>query len=480
MASAAALRTRGKILLPRDPWHLKKPTRLMTLEEINEDFAVLGQLPASALRFLRFPKPASFVDMTTLRQELGGKLPAPSSTQAGILRQLLVRLKADMCKVDGAGTALPLGAPVGYERPGCSAAWGGVSLFVPHGEQGRLAWRYVYKVMKSASDGLDCKSTSNPLLSVPPPLREAFVFVYDRPIARTWANLEAERIADADDLYEPVPAPALPGADGALRDEWRAGKNAPLGYHVSLTVKAETPTYIINDIANCVGWDADPYWETIGSGSAAPPSGGGGGGGVGGSFGGGSAAPPPSGGGGGGGLPGDSSIASAASLPRSGTAAPRGTTFPGIVPGTSVPDDAGAPGPCDVLYSPCDLTPEEDPDVEDTVIGDVVLLLLTTLSSAAPEDLCIDALLYVFFLKHNQETFSGRLDRIVSIDDGHCAKVLLLASSLAYPEDRFDSDEWAHASVPQILRAAEAFLARGVHDGDHRTRGGVCSPPQPV
>ena len=105
-----------------------------------------------------------------------------------------------------------------------------------------------------------------------------------------------------------------------------------------------------------------------------------------------------------------------------------------------------------------DLTPEEDPDVEDAVIADVVLLLLATLSSVAPTDLCIDALLYIYTLKHNQQMFAGQIDRIVSIDDGYFAMVLLWASSFAFPDGNFGSDEWALASVPSICLAAKAFL----------------------
>lgn len=103
------------------------------------------------------------------------------------------------------------------------------------------------------------------------------------------------------------------------------------------------------------------------------------------------------------------------------------------------------------------LMPDEDPDVEDFDLRNVVRLLLSTLHSDAPMDLCAEALLYVFCIKQNQPSFAGSLQRVMSLDDGHFAAVLRRAAAFAYPEDDYGSDEWAHSCIPEILAAALSF-----------------------
>lgn len=175
--------------------------------------------------------------------------------------------------------------------------------------------------------------------------------------------------------------------------------NLPLGYHVSATVSKSTPVSELNQMALCVGCIAD-----------LPPA--------------------PSAG------DSDSSTQNAGSSGGQLVHAPQ----------SEVAD--------------VELTPEEDPDVDDVELDSVVSLLIALLSDRVPLDLTVEALLYVYALKHNQLFFARRLDRIVSLDDGRCAEVLLHAVAFAYPYGDSGFDEWAHSFIPPIRSAARTFLSR--------------------
>lgn len=281
-------------------------------------------------------------------------------------------------------------------------AWGGLSLFVSLGHRGTLAWNYVFKLMQSKAPGVLCRAAFDPTQSALP--QGGVKYVFDYCMCRAWGDL----VQDVGAAADPLDA----GAFGVGRK--------PLAAHVTLLVTAETPVAVVDAIAECRGWATDSSCLP----GRAPP-------------------PPPFPGGGSDAIP----------LPRGGSGNSASAPSPGSQPTAG---DESLPGATDAPVSVADLslTPDEDPDVEDVDLRNVVRLLLSTLKSDAPVDLCTEALLYVYFIKHNQPFFAGSLQRIVSLDDGHCAAVLRDAAAFAYPDDDYGSDEWAHSCVPEILAAA--------------------------
>lgn len=113
------------------------------------------------------------------------------------------------------------------------------------------------------------------------------------------------------------------------------------------------------------------------------------------------------------------------------------------------------------------LSEGEDLIGEDNTICDVRLLLVRVFSVEFLEfksmtearDLATRAMLYSYALAHNEGFFGGRLDRIVALDEGRCAEILLEIAGRCYPGDDFGRDEWAHACVLQILQTAREHLA---------------------
>lgn len=57
-----------------------------------------------------------------------------------------------------------------------------------------------------------------------------------------------------------------------------------------------------------------------------------------------------------------------------------------------------------------------------------------------------------------QVYFGGHLDRVVSMDGGRCAELLIEAEACAYPGGDYGSAEWARSCLPLIVNACHAFL----------------------
>lgn len=205
-----------------------------------------------------------------------------------------------------------------------------------------------------------------------------------------------------------------------------------LAHRILLTADRAVPTTDIERVANCVGW-VQPGPGSGGSGAAGlpptPPTGLSGAPGTGGS-----GHPSPAAGAG---SASNASGSSALLAPAAGGAVASGGN-----------DD------------------EDDPDVEDatlSIVCDLLLLLvsLSTGSATAPNlDLALEALLYVYLFKHCQSYFGGRIDRVLSMDNGRCVELLLAAEARAYPGGDYGRDEWAHSSLPQVISACHAFLLK--------------------
>jgi hypothetical protein len=110
--------------------------------------------------------------------------------------------------------------------------------------------------------------------------------------------------------------------------------------------------------------------------------------------------------------------------------------------------------------------PEDFPEVIDRDLASVCDLLMRLvptsggISSPAAYDMALEALLYIYLITHRQELFSGHLDRVVALDGGRCAMLLLAAEELEYPGGNYRADEKARSCVPPIVAASHAFLLR--------------------
>ena len=103
----------------------------------------------------------------------------------------------------------------------------------------------------------------------------------------------------------------------------------------------------------------------------------------------------------------------------------------------------------------------DDPEVADETLSSVceLLLLLVPFDGTGGRlDLALEALLYVYLFKHCQAYFGGHLDRVVSLDAGRCAELLLAAEACAFPAGDYGHGEWAHSCLPPIIEACHAFL----------------------
>ncbi len=101
---------------------------------------------------------------------------------------------------------------------------------------------------------------------------------------------------------------------------------------------------------------------------------------------------------------------------------------------------------------------DEEPDVSDAMLGDAMRLLDMLTEPPVPMALGIEAALYAYVLSHDQAAFAGRIDRVVALDGGRVARLLLAACEWAYPGGDFGGDEWAHTCVFPLAFAAERFL----------------------
>lgn len=407
-----------------------EPRKARSLEELNTLTFCLARGSGQAVRFRRFPQAARY-DMTAwvacLEDDRARGLTASAGrAEAFKIAQKRLAAAPEMCAAAPPAEVpyvLPFGAPPNFGQ--FSGAWGGLSLFVPIGPRGMLAWKYVFKLMQSKAPGVQCRAAFDPTQTALP--HGGIGYVFDYCICRAWGDLGKDLGAAADPL------------DAAAFGTGRQ----PLAAHVTLVVTAKTPVAVVDAIAECRGWAADSsVLAPPGPGSAPSPPGSGS---TEGSGLGSGSAPSHPGGGGRSALCPPGGVGNSASAPSSGPQPSAGAK--------SVPGETST----NVCIADFSLTADEDPDVEDFDLRNVVRLLLSTLHGDAPIDLCAEALLYVYFIKHNQHFFAGSLQRIVSLDDGHCAAVLRDAAAYAYPGDDYGSDEWAHSCVPDILAAALSF-----------------------
>lgn len=76
-----------------------------------------------------------------------------------------------------------------------------------------------------------------------------------------------------------------------------------------------------------------------------------------------------------------------------------------------------------------------------------------------PSSLCVEALLYSYLFANHQHYFAGRMDRVLALDGGRCAELLVAAADRAFPNENFGKNDWAHTYVAPITYAARDFLA---------------------
>lgn len=99
--------------------------------------------------------------------------------------------------------------------------------------------------------------------------------------------------------------------------------------------------------------------------------------------------------------------------------------------------------------------------IHDQQLGDVERLLEDGLLHVdAPAGLCVEALLYSYLFQHHQAYFAGRIDRVLALDGGRCAYLLLAAAERAFPGGNYGRNWWAHDAVGPLVRAARAFVAQ--------------------
>jgi len=113
-------------------------------------------------------------------------------------------------------------------------------------------------------------------------------------------------------------------------------------------------------------------------------------------------------------------------------------------------------------------TVDDDPEVADETLAsvcDLLLLLVPFDGTGGRLDLALEALLYVYLFKHRQAYFGGHLDRVVSLDAGRCAELLLAAEACAFPTGHYGHGEWAHSCLPPIIEACHAFLLKATDVG---------------
>jgi len=89
----------------------------------------------------------------------------------------------------------------------------------------------------------------------------------------------------------------------------------------------------------------------------------------------------------------------------------------------------------------------------------IACLIKASSLADAPLGLCIEALLYSYLFTHHQDYFGGRLERVLALDGGRCAHLLVAAAERAYPGGDFGKDSWASMYVPPIYRAAHDYVA---------------------
>lgn len=119
----------------------------------------------------------------------------------------------------------------------------------------------------------------------------------------------------------------------------------------------------------------------------------------------------------------------------------------------------------------------DDPEVADETLSSVcdLLLLLVPLDGVGGRlDLALEALLYVYLFKHRQAYFGGHLDRVVSLDAGRCAELVLAAEACAFPSGDYGHGEWAHTCLPPIIEACHAFLLKAT-DAELQAHLQVCA-----
>lgn len=350
----------------------------------------------------RFPSPAEF--------DFSPKDFVGSATQARAFNN--ARGTHDMCA--SGDFVLPRGSPTALvDFP---VAWGGVSLFVPIGPFGEAAWVYAIKVLGWKYPGLRCRHTVDPTISCSSALTPpSVVYVHDRTIGRLPEELIKNFGAKKSETASFMP----------LSESGRFS----LAHHILLTVKCAVPTVEIDRIAQCVDWEDDPASATT------QPSG-----------------PPP---------------ASASTPPFTDcSAADLSCLCTRAEPLVPVPTPHGLSAQLGPLsFDWHTLSPDEDPEIPDEQLADVCLLLAALLRPSVPVHLQVEALLYTYLFAHRQPYFAGRLDRIVALDDGRCAALLLAAEEIRYPGGEYGTDEWAHGSVGPIAEASLVHLHKAAVGG---------------
>ena len=98
-------------------------------------------------------------------------------------------------------------------------------------------------------------------------------------------------------------------------------------------------------------------------------------------------------------------------------------------------------------------------EVTDRQLDDVLKVLYSISEENVHPEMKIEAMMYAYFFMHNQDYFEGgRLDRIVSLDEGHFAHLLIRSLEHLYPDQNYGEDEWAHMYVPRIFLSARYFV----------------------
>lgn len=137
--------------------------------------------------------------------------------------------------------------------------------------------------------------------------------------------------------------------------------------------------------------------------------------------------------------------------------------------------------PCFIIHLACGNNAEHDgfdvdvadaddePPIFDSVLDDTVHLLTSLASNdSVASDARVDACLYAYQIMHHQAYFSSHTDRLLGMDEGRVAELLLQSSELLYPKGEYGSNFWARVGVEPLVSASLAFLKRkATLSGEH-------------